>query len=60
MSAMLQLTDIEQAAPASVGRFELFTGVGSVRNLAMYRKAGYRRVAGENPPGTVLLSKKRP
>jgi GNAT superfamily N-acetyltransferase len=35
----------EQAAPPSVARFELFTGVASARNLAMYGRLGYAEFA---------------
>lgn len=46
---LLQL--VERQAPAGVSAFELFTGSSSVRNLRMYRSAGY--VRGE-PPEAVL------
>ncbi|MGY2875451.1 tRNA (guanine37-N1)-methyltransferase [Marmoricola sp. URHA0025 HA25] len=50
---------IEQVAPESAGRFELFTGSGSLQNQKMYRKAGYR-LRGEIEPGVVVLTKPRP
>lgn len=54
------LTAVEAAAPAEVDRYVLFTGAGSARNLAMYRKAGYRlRPDLEAPPGAVVLTKRR-
>jgi GNAT superfamily N-acetyltransferase len=42
------LSHIESVAPATATRFALFTGAGSVRNLAMYERAGYRRVGGDD------------
>lgn len=38
------LAHIEAQAPAAVTDFELFTGVASVRNLKLYRRAGYHEV----------------
>ena len=38
----LLLTAIEQAAPAEVTGYVLFTGARSERNIRMYKKAGYR------------------
>ena len=35
----------------------LFTGAGSLRNLRMYKKAGYRP-RGEQAPGVVRLTKR--
>jgi tRNA (guanine37-N1)-methyltransferase len=52
------LEAIEDAAPAAVRTFELFTGAGSLRNQRMYRKAGYR-LQGEIEPGVVRLTKAR-
>ena len=56
----LVLRAIEEAAPEEVAGYVLFTGAGSARNLAMYKKAGYR-VRGEDPkvPGAVRLTKRR-
>ncbi len=56
----LLLRRIEQAAPEGVREFLLFTGAGSVRNIRMYKKAGYRLV-GADPEvtGAVRLTKRR-
>ena len=56
----LLLQAIEDAAPDDVTGYVLFTGAGSARNLAMYKKAGYR-LRGEDPdvPGAVRLTKPR-
>ncbi|MEO5662734.1 MAG: GNAT family N-acetyltransferase [Nocardioides sp.] len=54
------LARIEGAAPADVAAYVLFTGAGSVDNIRMYKKAGYRLrgpLAGE--PGAVVLTKRR-
>ena len=40
----LLLAHVESQAPAGVTAFELFTGTGSERNIAMYQRAGYREV----------------
>ena len=54
------LAAVEAAAPPEAERFVLFTGAGSARNLATYRKAGYRlRPDLEAPPGAVVLTKRR-
>ncbi len=56
----LLLRAIEDAAPDDVTGFVLFTGAGSERNIAMYKKAGYRlRGADPDVPGAVRLTKKR-
>jgi tRNA (guanine37-N1)-methyltransferase len=56
----LLLTAIEAAAPEEVGEFVLFTGAGSVRNIRMYKKAGYRlRGADPDVAGAVRLTKRR-
>ena len=54
------LAAIEAAAPPDVAAYTLFTGAGSVDNIKMYKKAGYR-LLGEAPgePGTVRLTKRR-
>ena len=54
------LARIEAAAPGDVSAYVLFTGAGSVDNIRMYKKAGYR-LRGEAPgePGAVLLTKRR-
>jgi tRNA (guanine37-N1)-methyltransferase len=54
----LLLERIEEAAPADVTSYELFTGAGSLRNQRMYKKAGYR-LAGELEPGVVRMTKRR-
>ena len=56
--ALLEL--IEDAAPADVTSYVLFTGAGSAANLRMYRKAGFRlRSDRAAPPGAVVLTKPR-
>jgi tRNA (guanine37-N1)-methyltransferase len=51
---------IEDAAPAEVTSYELWTGATSVDNLRMYKKAGYRvRGPAPGPPGAVVLTKRR-
>jgi tRNA (guanine37-N1)-methyltransferase len=52
------LEHIEALAPEQATRFFLLTGSGSVDNLRMYRKAGYRPVE-HGRPGVVHLSKRR-
>jgi tRNA (guanine37-N1)-methyltransferase len=56
----LLLRRIEQVAPEGVREFLLFTGAGSVRNIRMYKKAGYRLI-GADPQvaGAVRLTKRR-
>ncbi|WP_232211642.1 GNAT family N-acetyltransferase [Nocardioides sp. CF8] len=54
------LERIEAAAPAGVSTYVLFTGAGSLDNIRMYKKAGYRLrgpLAGE--PGAVVLTRRR-
>jgi tRNA (guanine37-N1)-methyltransferase len=52
---------IEQAAPAAATSYELYTGAGSVENIRMYKKAGYRlRGPAPGPAGSVVLTKPRP
>lgn len=57
------LSEIESRAPAEAASYSLFTGARSERNLALYKKAGYRlrRTAApggpEIPQGAVLLTK---
>lgn len=48
----------EAQAPASARRFALYTGTGSVRNIAMYERAGYQ-LAESSVPGAVRLVKLR-
>lgn len=48
------LRGIEQAT-APVGRYELFTGHRSDRNLRMYERAGYRRIRVERRSAAVSL-----
>jgi tRNA (guanine37-N1)-methyltransferase len=51
---------IEQAAPAEVTSYQLFTGAGSVDNIRMYKKAGYRlRGPAPGTEGAVLMTKPR-
>ncbi len=52
------LERIEALAPAEATELELFTGTGSKRNQAIYRKAGYRP-RGEIRPGVVRMTKRR-
>lgn len=40
----LLLAHAERSAPGRADRFALFTGARSTRDLAMYERAGYRRV----------------
>ena len=55
--ALLEL--VEQAAPPEVTTYVLFTGAGSVDNLRMYKKAGYRlRTDRRAPAGAVVLTKR--
>lgn len=50
----------EAAAPADTDTYWLNTGAGSTRNVAIYRKAGYRVRPGPGAlPGTVDLTKRR-
>ena len=56
---------IESLAPDSVSGFTLFTGAKSVRNIALYERAGYRLTAAPDPDspghivGAVYLTKPR-
>ncbi len=52
------LRAVERLAPPTVARFVLFTGANSTDNLRMYRKAGYRPLRGDAPPGAVLLGRR--
>ena len=52
------LRAVEEAAPAEVTAYALFTGAGSTRNQRMYKKAGYR-LTGTPEPGVVSMVKKR-
>ena len=55
--ALLEL--VEAAAPPEVATYVLFTGAGSVDNLRMYRRAGYRlRKDRPAPAGAVVLTKR--
>ncbi|MGJ0118583.1 GNAT family N-acetyltransferase [Williamsia sp. MIQD14] len=47
------LEQIERAAPRTISRFELFTGARSVRNLDLYRRAGYEVVDTTSPTGHI-------
>jgi tRNA (guanine37-N1)-methyltransferase len=55
------LRAIEDAAPVDLAVYELFTGAGSVDNIRMYQKAGYRLVGwpADPVPGAVRLTKQR-
>jgi tRNA (guanine37-N1)-methyltransferase len=54
------LAAIEEATPADVTGYVLFTGAGSDRNIAVYKKAGYRLRGDEaGVPGAVRLTKRR-
>jgi GNAT superfamily N-acetyltransferase len=53
------LAFVEAQAPDDVETLALFTGAGSVRNLAMYERAGYQRGDAPGPPGVVGLVKPR-
>jgi tRNA (guanine37-N1)-methyltransferase len=54
------LTLIEEAAPAEVTSYQLFTGAGSVDNIRMYKRSGYRlRGAAPGPEGAVIMTKPR-
>jgi tRNA (guanine37-N1)-methyltransferase len=51
---------IEAAAPAEVTSYSLFTGAGSVDNIRMYKKAGYRlRGPAPGTAGAVVMTKPR-
>ena len=55
--ALLEL--VESLAPAEVETYVLFTGAGSVDNLRMYKKAGFRlRPDRRAPEGAVVLTKR--
>ena len=46
--------------PAEVTSYQLFTGAGSVDNIRMYKKAGYRlRGPAPGADGAVLMTKPR-
>ncbi|MGZ8178313.1 GNAT family N-acetyltransferase [Williamsia sp. SKLECPSW1] len=54
------LAEAERVAPLEARTLELFTGAGSDRNLAIYRRAGYRVVDDdEAPTGVVVLRRSR-
>jgi len=54
------LTSIEEAAPADVVGYLLFTGALSQRNLRIYKRAGYSlRGPAPEAPGAVRLTKRR-
>ncbi len=51
---------VEQAAPAEVTSYVLFTGAGSVDNIRLYKKAGYRlRGPAPGTEGAVVMTKPR-
>jgi tRNA (guanine37-N1)-methyltransferase len=53
------LQQAEGAAPPQATRLALFTGVGSERNLRMYRRAGYRLDA-DQPDAEVVVHLSKP
>jgi tRNA (guanine37-N1)-methyltransferase len=53
------LARVEADAPADVKVIYLFTGAKSNRNIAIYERAGFRRIEGDAPPGAVGLAKPR-
>ena len=54
------LEHAESLAPPDATSYALFTGAGSLANLRMYKKAGYRlRPERQAPPGAVILTKRR-
>ncbi len=56
----LLLRLVEDAAPAEVTSYSLFTGAGSADNIRMYKKAGYRlRGPAPGADGAVLMTKPR-
>ncbi|WP_244932262.1 tRNA (guanosine(37)-N1)-methyltransferase TrmD [Nocardioides sp. W7] len=53
------LEHVQRVAPPAAASYVLFTGAGSVENLRMYKKAGFRlRPDIEPPPGAVVLTKR--
>lgn len=53
------LEHVQAVAPAAATSYSLFTGAGSVDNLRMYKKAGFRlRADLVAPPGAVVLTKR--
>ncbi len=51
---------VEQAAPPDTTSYQLFTGAGSVDNIRMYKRAGYRlRGPAPGAEGAVLMTKPR-
>jgi tRNA (guanine37-N1)-methyltransferase len=54
------LTLVQELAPPEVTTYVLFTGAGSTRNIAMYKKAGFRlRRDRRAPEGAVIMTKRR-
>lgn len=49
----------EHEAPDDIESFTLFTGVRSLRNIAIYERAGFSRTMDPAPPGAVRLEKVR-
>ena len=49
----------EDQGPGDVESITLFTGLRSLRNIAMYEGAGFRRTVASAPPGAVRLVKER-
>lgn len=52
------LRHAETQAPGGIDTITLFTGASSVRNIAMYERAGYRRTGEPAPPNAVRLAKR--
>ena len=50
----------ESQAPVEVDTLSLYTGMKSLRNLAMYERADYRRTDDPAPDGAVHLVKPNP
>ncbi|WP_446665099.1 tRNA (guanosine(37)-N1)-methyltransferase TrmD [Flexivirga sp. B27] len=53
------LDHIQRVAPGTTASYSVLTGARSERNQRMYRKAGFRVVGRDDPPGTVSLAKRR-
>ena len=51
---------VERCVPEGIDTLSLFTGAGSVRNIAMYEAAGYRQRPDHGHAGVVQLAKPNP
>lgn len=49
----------ESEAPDDVNRVVLFTGAKSLRNIALYERAGFGSTSEPAPPGAVVMTKAR-